>query len=146
MDKSLWYQICDKANWTVSFTLTCTHFGAASTVLARLSNVVLFHDLPARKSTAVANATLLAMGVPRWQPLECLSPAVAVTSGPLSALESVLAQLHVHGCGAISSAIFKSENKILKVFSCCPLIMSLFKCCVWLRNCCVCVLWLVLRS
>lgn len=59
------------------------------------SNVFLQHHLPTRQTIVVAKDTILAVVMPRWQTLKNAIPAVAVTSGLLSTLGTILAPLHV---------------------------------------------------
>ena len=67
------YQICDKQIEQGLLHQCVLILWLSPTVLARLSNVFLLHHLPAGKPTAVAKATILAVLMPRWQPLEYLS-------------------------------------------------------------------------
>lgn len=67
------YQICDKQIEQGLLHQCVLILWLSPTVLARPSNVFLLHHLPAGKPTAVAKATILAVLMPRWQPLDYLS-------------------------------------------------------------------------
>lgn len=76
------------------------------------SNIFLQHHLPTRQTIVVAKDIILAVVIPRWQTLTNVGPAVAVTSGLLSTLGTILAPLHVFSCCPLP-VLFSSRKSLL---------------------------------